>query len=267
LIGEMRTSLLLIIVLLISASCQPAGVILTKEGKIECGGDGKAIILKNNPAANNPTFDEMVTFIKADNTDSKEYVENRPNAYVCSDFAEEVHNKAEAAGIKAGWVSITFLGIEEGHALNCFETTDRGIVYIDCTNGGLDNDENEARGWDTVAYIEIGEKYGILDIDVVARLPDDYATLQYDFYAEREEEWLEYKIMLGLFNDEVDEYNREISGKVFTYGSPEEKRISAWEKKLMTEEKELKELEKKLGNSWYKTEYSEYIVKDVNIHW
>jgi hypothetical protein len=263
----MRTGLLLVIALLLSASCQPTGVIHTKDGKIECGGDGKAIILKNNPAATNPTFDEMVAFIKADKTDSKDYIGSGPNVYICSDFAEDVHNNAETAGIRAGWVSITFLGTGEGHALNSFETTDHGLVYIDCTNGSADNDESDKHGWDTVAYIEIGEKYGILDIDVVTQKSDDYSTLQYDYYVEREREWLEYKIMSELFNQEVDKYNNEIGGKVFVYGSPEEQRMSAWEKRLVTKEKELEELGNKLGNSWYETEYSEYIVKDVSIHW
>jgi hypothetical protein len=249
------------------ASCKPAGVIYTRDGKIECGGDGKAIILKNNPAATNPTFDETVAFIEADATNYRDYIKSGPDAYVCSDFAEEVHNNAEAAGIRAGWVGITFNGTEEGHALDCFETTDRGLIYIDCTNGGSEDEENTASSGDAIAYIETGKEYGILNIDVVVSSPYDYYTLQYEFYAEREKAWQDYQNRLDSFNKEVDRYNKEISGKVYTYGSPEEQQISAWKEELQEKQRMLERLEKELGKHWYESEFSEYTVEDVLIHW
>jgi len=255
---------LLIITLLLSVSCKQAGLIYTKDGKIECGGNGEAIILKNNPEAKDPTFDEMIAFIKADTTDLKDYIEG---TYVCADFAEEVHNNAEAAGIRAGWVSITFFGTDEGHALNAFETTDRGLVYIDCTSGVSTNGEDEGQYRDTVAYIETGRRYGILNIDLVVSSPYDYYPLQYDFYADCEKGWLEFQTMSELFNQEVDKYNDEIKGKVFVYGSPEAERMSAWKKELEQQEKELKRLGEKLGNRWYQSEYSGFNVKDIQIHW
>ena len=261
-----KLALVLLAIILFSA-CKPAGLIYTRDGKIECGGNGKAIILKNNPAAINPTFDEMVAFIKADATDYRDYIKSGDNAYVCSDFAEDVHNNAEAAGIKAGWVALTFSSTGEGHALNSFETTDRGLIYIDCTNGGRDDEENKASSRDTVAYIETGKRYGILNIDVVASSTYDYYTLQYDFYTERKKAWQDYQNRLKSFNTEVDRYNKEISGKVFTYGSPEEQKISAWKEELQEQERTLERLEKELGQYWYESEFSEYTVEDVLIHW
>ncbi len=260
----MKLGFLLIIALLLSVSCQQAGFIYTKDGKIECGGNGEAIILKNNPDATDTTFDEMVAFIKADRTDSRDYIED---AYVCSDFAEDVHNNAEAAGIRAGWVSITFAGTEEGHALNSFETTDRGLVYIDCTGSGSGDSGSEKQGRDAVAYIEAGKKYGILDIDLVVSSPYEYYPLQYDFYADCEGEWLEYQTMTELYNNEVDRYNSEVGDRVFVIGSPEEKRISAWKEELEQQAKVLENLGNKLGNHWCESEFSEYIIKDVLIHW
>jgi hypothetical protein len=260
----MRFSLLVIIGLLIFASCKTAGLIYTRDGKIECGGNGEAIILRNNPDAVNPTFDEMVAFIRADPTDYRDYVQG---VYVCSDFAEDVHNNAEAAGIRAGWVSITFAGTDEGHALNSFETTDRGLVYIDCTSGESVDRDNERQSRDAVAYIETGKKYGILNIDLIASSPYEYYPLQYDFYADCEREWLEYKTMADLFNQEVDRYNSEVSNKVFVYGSPEGKRITAWKEELELRAEVLEEMGERLGDRWYKSEFSEYIVKDIQIHW
>lgn len=93
------------------------------------GGDGNRIYLQNNPNATDPTFLELVSFIKRDKTDTIRYSDN----YVCADFAETLHNNAEANGLKAGYVCIDFFGDPNGHAMNAFNTTDKGLIYIDCT--------------------------------------------------------------------------------------------------------------------------------------
>jgi hypothetical protein len=58
-------------------------------------------------------------------------------------FAEMVYNNAEKAGWKAAYVTVRLSGYPDyynlgissnaGHALNAFQTTDRGLIYIDCT--------------------------------------------------------------------------------------------------------------------------------------
>lgn len=92
------------------------------------GGDGKLISLVNYNNAANPTYAKVVAFIKADTTDQNLYT----SKYVCSDFAEDVHNNAERAGIKTAWVTIAFTS-GAGHACNAFQTSDKGLVFIDCT--------------------------------------------------------------------------------------------------------------------------------------
>ena len=115
----------------------PRGYIYTN-GIIEVGGDGEPIELVNNPNATNPSFAKLVAFINRDPTDKYSYIVGPPKvAYVCSDFAEDVHNNAEAAGIRAAWVGIDIYGKGNGHAINAFETTDVGLVFIDCTGKGL----------------------------------------------------------------------------------------------------------------------------------
>ncbi len=252
---------LLIVTLIIFISCESAGFLFSVDGKVECGGDGEAIILNNNPAAINPTYEELIAFIRKDTTDSKNYIENGPGAYVCADFAEEVHNNAEAAGIRAGWVGVTFVGADEGHAINAFETIDEGLVYIDCTNGrSTQAEDSKPQSWDTVAYIKTGMKYGIIHIERAK-------SLQYDYYLEYEKAWHEYKVLLKLYNEEVDKYNLEISGKVYTIGSPEEQRINAWKAGLDEQEEILNSLEDEVGNYWYESEYASYVVDNVLIHW
>ncbi len=261
-------SILLLFTLFILTSCRPAGLIYTEDGKIECGGDNEPIILTNSATAVDPTFEELVAFITADSTDRKKYIGEGPGAYVCADFAEEVHNNAEAAGIRAGWVSLTFEGTEEGHALNAFETSDKGLIFIDCTNSGRTGSaDKETPGWDAIAYIGEGKKYGVLPVERVLATKFDYYCLEYDFYTDCEKAWREYETELKAYNDEVDRFNREAGSRVYIIGSPEERRMTAWKEALAARERELELLAEKAGNRWLESEYSSYLVKNVMIHW
>ena len=245
----------------LAGACRPEGQIYTKDGAVECGADGRPIILANNPSATDPTFAELVAFIQSDRTDSKPYIDG---VFVCADFAEEVHNNAEAAGIRAGWVGISFAGAETGHAINVFETIDRGMVLIDCTGSSSDSSEDSR---DMVAYIEEGKRYGVISLEMILDSGMDYFSLQYAYYEQAAEDWREYKELLSAYNAEVKRYNAEIAGKVYTIGSPEEKRISDWEQKLIGQQELLESLEARTGGHWYESEYSSYTVSGVNIHW
>ena len=116
---------------------------------------GEAVQLINYKNATDPTWDELISFLRNDPTDGFTY-----NAsFVCADFAEMLHNNAEKAGIKAGYVGVDFLDMES-HTLNVFNTTDKGIVFVDCTGdteqlGILDSK-------DKIAYIQIGKEYGLI---------------------------------------------------------------------------------------------------------
>lgn len=74
----------------------------------------------------NPTFEEVVSFLEEDKTDSNEYVEDE---YVCSHFAGDVNNNADSQGIRCALVDIRFP--LSAHAIVAFDTTDEGIVYFD----------------------------------------------------------------------------------------------------------------------------------------
>lgn len=85
--------------------------------------------LVNNVTAVNPTWAELVDFLAEDKTDQNTYV---PDEYVCLNFATDLHNNAERAGIRAGLVTVELSEVPRGHAFNAFKTTDRGLVFIDC---------------------------------------------------------------------------------------------------------------------------------------
>ena len=131
-----RLFLILGLLLLLASSvvgCKKNPMYIYESDDILVGGDGEPIGLINNPNATNPTYAELKAFVEEDTTDTNDYLEHPRIGYVCADFAEDVHNNAEAAGIRAASVSVDFEEGGEGHALNAFDTIDRGLVYIDCT--------------------------------------------------------------------------------------------------------------------------------------
>ncbi len=246
------------------------GYIYSESGAVIVGGDNKPIRLINNENAVNPSYDELLFFISEDDTNTLPYIKDGPEAFVCSDYAEILHNNAEAAGIKAGWVSIDYADGSIGHAVNVFETSDMGLVFIDCTGELLktwdgenyiyENDGyffTEPKKWDTVAYIRIGEVYGRVAIDEADSL--DYAFLQ--SYIER---WESYRTMLEKYKDEIRLYNQAIKGKTFTVGSEEYEAMKAWEARIIAAEHEIDALEAELGHYYYlpSSEVSNY-----NIYW
>lgn len=238
-------------------SCAPNPRYIYENGALQVGGDGEPIELINNPDATDPTYAELIVFIKADTADEGLYT----NSYVCSDFAEAVHNNAEAAGIRAAWVGIDFKGDDEGHAYNAFETTDLGLVFIDCVGENpasqSDPPKNNPTSWDKVAYVEIGKEYGLIAIDKAE-------SLLYSFYEEYKQEWQEYQALLSDYNEEVMRYNQEIKGKVYQEGSPELASITTWEARLKKTGKIIDRLGEELGDFRFEPLG---IVEEIHIYW
>jgi hypothetical protein len=133
-----------------------SGRVWTSAGSYMVGADGKPIILDNNSSASDPSYAQLLTFLKADRTESYPY---EPSVYTCGDFAETLHNNAEKAGIRTGYVLCT------NHAMNVFQTTDMGLVYIDDTGFELSAD-----GIDKVATIGSDNK-----VTEAALWPEDQA--------------------------------------------------------------------------------------------
>lgn len=92
-----------------------------------------------------PTYHEMLVFISSDKTDENTYVDS---SYVCHDFSFDVKRNAFNAGYRCFYVSIEMgiWGISEGHALVAFNTTDRGIIYVEPQS-------------DRITKVQIGQPY------------------------------------------------------------------------------------------------------------
>ena len=75
----------------------------------------------------NPTYQEMKTFLAQDTTDLHEYVSDE---YICTDFAAAVNNNADTEGIRCAIVDV-FYPEGYGHTIVAFETTDKGLIFIE----------------------------------------------------------------------------------------------------------------------------------------
>jgi predicted nucleic acid-binding Zn-ribbon protein len=87
-----------------------------------------------------PTYAEAIDFINSDRTDENEYTED----YVCYDFTADFNTNAFQMGYRCGFVYIEFP--YSAHAIACFNTTDRGLIYIEPQT-------------DEIVYVAVGRMY------------------------------------------------------------------------------------------------------------
>ena len=79
-------------------------------------------------STNSITWTELVSFLEKDHTNWNPYV---PGKYTCLDFSTDLVANATQQGIKAWIVAVDFTDGGPGHAFVAFETSDRGIVYVE----------------------------------------------------------------------------------------------------------------------------------------
>jgi hypothetical protein len=189
----------------LGASTGEVGIYWDEQAPYSKGLGYTNINLINDESATDPTWQDLVQFMVSDDTDGQTYI---PGAYMCGSFAETLHNNAEESGIRAAWVAID-LGGGKIHALNAFDTTDEGIVFVDCTGGGFEVIPSSSDAYsydidyDKIAYIQVGKGYGLINLDK-AKSPS------YGFYEGYMQDWQDYE-------RGVDEYNRLLGGRTAIY--------------------------------------------------
>lgn len=166
--------------------------------------------LVNEKRAADPTWEQLKSFLLADETDRKGY---DPALFPCGAFAEEVHNNAEAAGIKSAWVVVEFEGEIRRHALNAFSTTDKGLVWIDSTDSWLElpasvKTVGGSESRDKVAYVAIGKDYGLVSLDVASSPSytyyEQYVQRKLDHRAIRDEYYRRAQVQMSYTADYDD---------------------------------------------------------------
>jgi hypothetical protein len=86
-----------------------------------------ASTMVNASLPRNPTYAEVGAFAASDKTDAHHYI---PGTYMCVDFARDFQSSALKAGFNCGIVT-AFFPDETSHDLDCFNTTDRGMIYFE----------------------------------------------------------------------------------------------------------------------------------------
>lgn len=198
-----------------------------------------------------PTWSELEEFLERDDTDTIPYIED---SFDCSGFAITLRDRAWRYGMRCAYVEIGF-SREEGHALNAFDTTDKGLIYIDNTE------------LDQIAYIEMGQPYGAILLDTVksryiscSGSPDEfwgslsYTThsnpFSYDYYVDYQRRARFYEESVEAYNDAADEYNSGKGG--WTYSQ-----LTTWQENL-------EELEEDIGSIFYEPAGT---VESVEVYW
>ena len=197
-----------------------------------------------NPVATDPTWEQLLTFLKSDITDSQAYIEGK---FMCGAFAEGVQNNAENTGINCALVAITFSDSEMGHALNAFKTTDKGLVFVDCTGKGYQKESGDGstlyQSWDKIAFVGKNKEYGVLGMTATS-------STAYSFYETAKDDWETFRQKLAAYNAEVDRFNAEIAGNVYYIGTPEWQVVKSWESDLEQQSKTLDSMQADLIPMW-----------------
>jgi hypothetical protein len=142
------------------------------------GGAGQPIILTENPEATDPTWEQLEAFLVSDTTDEVPYV---LGSFICGDFAETLHNNAEAAGIRAAYVPVR---------LN--QEVDGVTVFIDAISG------------DKIAYVEVGKDYGVIKLEAAEEFTYTYFEVYVTRFETYQENFIEYNAQVEAYNDFED---------------------------------------------------------------
>ena len=181
---------------------------------------GQHLTITEYRYATNVSYDELIRFLANDTSDMADYVS--PN-YTCGDFAVHLHDDAEAQGIQCGIVGVAlnvsgYSGLDSryiiparpgdtndsdmGHGFTVFNTTDRGLVYIDAT--GVTGAE-KAQGRQP-RYMVVYFKQGIPLGEIAVNQSE---SLDYAYYQQKESQYQAYDQKISEYNDEVKAFNAE----------------------------------------------------------
>jgi len=110
--------------------------------------------------------------------------------------------------------------------LNAFDTTDIGLVYIDCTGKGLWSESpSDRNSWDRRARVEIGKEYAVADIDKARSTTRFLFSVSVEKYREWGIkspdilEWLRRHDVKGLGQKWMQEWMREHGAELSRCGS------------------------------------------------
>jgi len=104
-------------------------------GKTDGYDEGVQAGLGHGYTIKDPTYAQVVAFIKEDKTNENKYM-GVPDSgytytgiYICAHFARDVCNNAEGKGLRCAYVDLRYP--ELAHGIIAFNTIDQGLVYFE----------------------------------------------------------------------------------------------------------------------------------------
>jgi hypothetical protein len=231
------------------------GSMILKNGRYVADTTDTPIILKYNPECHDPTWTEVLKFLSADNTDAHPYY---PDKYVCANYAAQFYENAQKGGLRCAYVVLN--GIN--HALNAFNTTDKGFIYVDFT-GKQYNPKfafNGVLNYKKIAYVQDGNGYGLISLDTV--ISNNYG-FDYPTFIDWHAKAIVFENTLQDYNTDVNQYNAFIKDKVFTYGSEDYEKANSWQRTLELTRTKLLDDTKLIGPVWDFSEYGNVTMSEV----
>lgn len=113
------------------ASASPSAPLSIIAGaQVPTAAPGSATAASITPSGNllPVSWKDLVAFLEKDHTNWNKYV---PGKYMCLDFSTDLVANATGQGIEAWIVAVDFTSGGPGHAFVAFQTTDRGIVFVE----------------------------------------------------------------------------------------------------------------------------------------
>ena len=181
-------------------------------------------LIKNSGQTNlrNPSWEELKNFVKTDNIDQVTY---NIDTFACTGYATILRDRARTLGFRTAIVQVLLPGTA-GHVFDAIQTSDAGLVYIDCTQA------------DKVAYIQIGQPYGMIAIDAVRYHYIDTSGSPKDFYEPLSYKdtnnpfnyayYQEYEQRRDFYNKTIAEYNVQVIAFNDRRGSLSKSQMDNW---------------------------------------
>jgi len=175
----------------------------------------EGLTLSEYRGAANASYAELCAFLANDTTETADY---RYPDYTCGDFALHLHDAAELHGIDCGLVAITlnttgYLNVttddnstassDKGHAFVVFNTTDRGLVYVDATGMTKAEKKKGSEPLKMAVYFEEGMPLGEIALN-------QSESFNYSYYEQRSCQYALYMENVSRLLDDVDAYNAEV---------------------------------------------------------
>jgi len=228
----------------------------------------KQVVLTNNRSAIDPTYDQLIAFLKSDNTSSMKY--SAPD-WTCADFAKQLHDNAEAHGIRAAFVAVEFTNdsinysiyddgsgnfqpptsdADYGHGIDLFNTTDKGPIYVDASSiYGI-------YVGDRIAYVSKGREFNEIDLSQAT-------GTDYSFYTDYKQRYINYIHDLKDYNQQAQSYNAQVAMIANGTVSEDWRTLNQTSTQLKTTKENL-DLEKiSLGDFYYPVG----ITREADVYW